>query len=186
MNSIHAMIDLETLGLSTNTYILEIGAIIFNIETAEVIDNIRIGVPPKGQEFRPISGNTIRWWLGQEDRRPLYDPDCFRTYDLEGALRRLSYFFDGRNIENFWARGPDFDLKVLQHAFETAAPGLELPWKYWQARDCRTLQFAARGVATPAAHISVEDAKIQVTDVCRWYSQVEQAFEKSGVARDED
>jgi len=40
-----------------------------------------------------------------------------------------------------WGNGSTFDISMLEHAFVQL--GLHIPWKYYNIRDCRTIQMLA-------------------------------------------
>ena len=61
--------------------------------------------------------------------------ECQHDVFTEGLmLRKASKFLTGTKY--FWSQG-SFDYNILENAYN--ACNLELPWKFWQVRDSRTL-----------------------------------------------
>ena len=58
---------------------------------------------------------------------------------LSFALYNLGDWMESCDAMNcqIWANSPSFDCVILKNAFN--ACGINLPWNYWNERDCRTL-----------------------------------------------
>lgn len=138
------MIDLETLGTSPNTMILTLGAVAFNPYTGEIL-----GAPFYGKintdSYRAYSQGftfdhaTLAWWMIQ--------PDDARIEAFTGEREKLSDVLNnfvkwcrdvskGKTIR-IWSHGASFDVPIVSYALSTA--GLDIPWKFWNIRDTRTL-----------------------------------------------
>lgn len=147
MNNDEVMIDIETLSTSNNACILTIGAIKFNRhdKTATTLESLkkdnktfyaritRKSCLNLGME---IDLKTMEWWntkVSEEARHEaIYNQE--NRIDVKLALKELSKFLTGTNY--FWSQG-SFDYNILENAYN--ACNLELPWKFWQVRDSRTL-----------------------------------------------
>lgn len=165
MSGRHAMVDIETLGALPGSVILSIGAVYFDDDglgaefyrTIDVFDSLLHGLT--------IDPATVSWWRGQtpQAQAATRAPAALRT--LTTALDEFDTFLDGFSPAGspcVWAKGPDFDLVLLQAAYTLLKR--RLPWKYRDARDVRTAIDMAQGVAfaeQTAKHHALEDAKYQ-------------------------
>ncbi len=138
----HLVVDIETTGINPPSPILTIGMVFLdfnpyreNATTGEPdIKTYYLGVDPKECIGDPDSA-SLSWW-GQQDSEvrkaaffPERTPNVFQT------------FVDIVNQEApdyFWGNSPDFDFGHL--GAQIKAQGIELPWKFWQLRDIRTLK----------------------------------------------
>ena len=127
----HVMIDLETMGRTPGSAIVSVGAVIFDP---------RIG--KKGAEFyaeldwehqdRLIDPETQRWWSRQseEAKKALSGLE-----ELKECLGSLAKFLP--RDAKVWGNGPTFDISMLEDGYRQY--GIEVPWKFWNIRDCRTV-----------------------------------------------
>lgn len=167
----HVMIDLETLGVNDNAPVLSIGATFFNpatgefgpdfYETINLTSSVAAGAKP--------DMDTVIWWLQQSDeaRRDIINA----SLPVDEVLRRFSHFCKmyGKDIQ-VWGNGATFDLTILKNAYRSV--NRELPWKFWNERDVRTVVELGKAVGiNPKAttylegieHNALHDARYQVT-----------------------
>ena len=157
----YCMIDLETLSTRANAVILTIGAIKFEVETDikryrtilkegfsdddvystdYFYKRIRLDSYSDTEMFS-IDEKTVQWWESQEDdvkQEALMHPD---RVSLDKALQDFSDWFkstdsNGDNIKII-GNGSSFDCTILGEAF--LALRIEIPWKFWNIRDLRTI-----------------------------------------------
>lgn len=151
----HAMIDLETLALTQDAAIVQIGAVAFELRAGGAIDvagGLDILVDPNAPRRRHCS-HTVGWWHSQDPA--LYEKVVARQADrvrLGVALARLHDWLDRINAEHglmgVWAGPAAFDLGVLRHAYEQL--GRAIPWNYRIERDDRTVRALSRyGLLAP-------------------------------------
>ena len=156
----NVMVDLETLGTSSNSVILSIGAVEFDktglgrefyvvVDPQSCVDaGLKIDVP------------TVLWWMKQSDEaREAFDqPD---RVSLECALARFGGWFP--HNATLWGNGAAFDNVVLANAY--LAVGTQRPWYYHTDRCYRTLKNLRPDIGGPAlegvAHNALFDAKWQ-------------------------
>jgi hypothetical protein len=77
-----------------------------------------------------------------------------------------------------WGNGATFDISILEDAYRQL--DLEIPWKFWNVRDCRTVKDmyeSARGgyekKSGGTLHHALDDAKFQAQYICdMWKSLV--------------
>lgn len=174
MNNI--MIDLETLGNTSNSVICAIGAVEFNIETGETGRGFYkvIDIQSCLDKGLKVNGSTIQWWLTQTEaaRHEIAKGGTV----LKTALLALSspHVFNWENSK-VWGNGSSFDLGILADAYN--ACGLEAPWKHWNERDVRTLVAFAPEIKKNApflgvAHNALADCHHQIKYCTEIYQQL--------------
>ena len=130
------MIDLETFSTRNDAAIVSIGAVFFNRETGEMGPTFyRLVDNPSGH----IDPNTVRWWLQQSEEARGALNDVKGRYAERAALESLGRFIEERShvTKCIWANDPDFDLTILQSAYERN--DMRLPWSFRKARSMRTM-----------------------------------------------
>lgn len=183
----HVMIDLETMGDESNSVILSIGAVAFNIETGvtgmsfyETIDIqscLDVGLK--------VNGGTIEWWLKKsKDAQEAYTKSTKRN--LTDALVLLSSFLENRVNYGFkkenlsvWGKGPRFDMGILEDAYK--AVGLKIPWSFRNEFCVRTMEFLDPKAITEVPdlgiiHNPVDDCLFQISYICKSYKKISEAL----------
>lgn len=147
------IIDIETLGTKPHSPIIEIGACVVDNRTGEITSNFSRRVPT-GYSFCDLAHscfdgadddkrNTVRWWIEDAGRRDTLRKIMSRSvcvqehaplYEFCDWMMQQNVRADG-NIR-VWANGPQFDLVILQSAFDRY--GIQRPWICWQERCVRT------------------------------------------------
>ena len=126
------VIDIETLGTEPGSTILEIAASCGAYGLALLID-------PNSHPGK-FDLDTLLWWSTVPERpakQRAFD-SSERRYGLEIALNRLNDFIKENEPDYFWGCSPDFDYKHLEYWFKHFQ--IEIPWKYYQLRDVRTIR----------------------------------------------
>lgn len=135
----HIMLDLETLDTATSAAILSIGAVKFDPNTESAIGEkfyLAVDVQSNIDAGRTVSGDTLNWWMGQDDSARAVFKDSQRVL-LPEALEAFAGFFDRPDYQ-VWGNGSDFDNAIVIHAFKQQ--GWKLPWKFFNNRCYRTLK----------------------------------------------
>lgn len=134
---LNIMFDIETLGIQANSIILSIAAVKFEFGSDDT-DVFSINIDPKtSKQLGMISDpDTIRWWKEQS-------PEALAEFmknpvPIKDALQQFVDWV-GPNWKKtvWWANGANFDYPVMEWSLRAA--GVELPWKYWNCRDARTV-----------------------------------------------
>ena len=164
----HLMIDLETLGKTSDAVILSIGAVAFNMDGTVGPEFEKF--PKIDEQFvnRKIEWSTIQWWISQEQAARLTIASAPRVLSLEGCLAGLSDFCKDNLDEKFkvWSNGASFDIAMMNHAYDQI--GLETPWSYRNQMDCRTIVYLSK-ISTKkyesfgTKHNAIDDCKWQIT-----------------------
>lgn len=145
---LHVMVDLETLGKAPDGLILAIGAAAFDPHSTEIVQSFYQRVEPRSAQVAGmhIDADTVMWWLDPE--RAAAREALFATEPIElwYALEGLGSWLDslcvrkGDTVQHppIWGNGADFDLTILQTAFEKC--NSLAPWSYRDVRCFRTLK----------------------------------------------
>jgi hypothetical protein len=110
-----------------------------------------------------IDKNTLKWWKEQsrEARFEVFenkDREC-----IKDVLLSLTDFI--KNCKNVWANSPNFDCVIIENVYKKL--NLEIPWKFWNLRDTRTVYALANlGLkdfcSKNTAHNALEDCYSQI------------------------
>lgn len=132
------MLDLETMGNKSNSAIVSIGAVEFNLETGET-----------GREFYSVidlqscldmglkvNAGTIYWWMQQseEARKRI----CEQGKHISMVLGEFNLWMqDCVDKVKIWGNGARFDIGILEDAYGVCQ--LKTPWYFRSEMDVRTL-----------------------------------------------
>lgn len=164
----HLMIDIESLGKPSDSVILSIGAVPFDMdgtigEPFEIFPNVESQL-----KHRKIEWSTIEWWFKQEESARTSITEPARPKMLHECLMDFKEWCAFNLDEKFkvWANGASFDTAMLNHAF--AECNLDTPWSYRNQLDCRTLVYLSK-ISTKKyesdgiKHNAVADCKWQIS-----------------------
>lgn len=163
------MVDIETLGTAPGAVILSIGAVMFEPKGDALGGEFYVDIDVEsamraGLHTEP---GTILWWFGQNEaaRKAITAPG---RKPLDHALDAFaSWCGSGKKI---WGHGATFDPVLIEAAYRYL--NKPAPWKYWDARDTRTL-FDVAGLAYRGTkHHALEDAKDQALAVQAAYRKL--------------
>lgn len=150
------MVDIETLALSTDALVLQVGFCIFDFENVDMRFMANYNMDRNLQENRAIDYSTVAWWAFQhlEARESVFAPS--KTHTI-GELWDLMEPW-AKEVDGVWANSPQFDLAILKSLF-----GGKTPWNFRQERDFRTMvkQLDPTGAKKPEktlGHIALVDA----------------------------
>ncbi len=147
MSEYDVMVDLETLGISPTSAIIQIGACTLDERHTFLasVDREYYEEMHRDRDFRyTYDDATVEWWDQQEDAAK--ESLNLALYPSPGgALVAFTSWYMGvtRQEEDpkIWANSPAFDLVILQHAYRVEKfyfPDLAPPWSFWQERCYRT------------------------------------------------
>jgi hypothetical protein len=155
------MMDIETLGNSSNAVITQIGAVAFNVEQG-IVDQYHMRINPEScQEIGlTMDVSTVLWWLKQSDAaRAEFDKGP--QISIQAALDGFSEFCK-RNMtkeSGVWGNGATFDNVIVGNAYKRA--GKPQPWMFWQDRCYRTFKQLLKQIPPDeygVAHNGLDDA----------------------------
>jgi len=167
------MLDIETMGNKSNSVILSIGAVMFDIETGETGDEFyeRIEFQSALDVGLKVNADTIEWWMMQSDaaRQALFAKPRFEIKkvlgDFSGFCRKHEAINSHLGGVEIWGNGARFDIGLLEDAYD--ACGFNNPWKFWNERDVRTIVAEAPQIKdsirfSGIPHDPIDDAKHQI------------------------
>ena len=140
------MIDIETLGKGPRAAILSIGGVVFDIKTGDIKDTFYKAASLESclHEGMEVDSETILWWLSndlQEVRVEIAKECGEDAQDIMEVLCDLFDFIESHrkdgNAMRVWFKPPHFDAVIIESAFDLFY--MELPWKYYELMDLRTL-----------------------------------------------
>lgn len=163
------MLDLETFDNVVTTAIVQIGAVVFDRDTGDIIDEFKADIDPQScvDMGLTIGVDTIMWWLKQGDEARASITSTPRGH-IKDVLANFNSFVakyepDPRKV-NVWCHAT-FDFPIMQNTYK--AVGIEPPWHYRSARDLRTLTdlsgvdiYAIRRTGT--YHDALDDCRHQI------------------------
>ena len=209
-NNMEAMIDIETLGTVAGSPVVTIGAVLFDPYSSDssqaMLDrslNIKIDLSDTIRYSTGVDGGTLRWWFEQDDKaiKALVGDDAVTAKEAFSKLWRYccergtfvnKEFFNGLSdlpkACRYWAKDPDFDMRLMQHYYDHPDINATMPWKFWENRSVRTVQ----DLAWPGG--STDRPTFQVPGVAhdaRWDAiqqamTVQAAIRRLGLAKDQD
>ena len=172
------MIDIETLSTQNNALILTVGAIKFSrakdIEPLEKTDNFyrRIDITSCKKLNMDIDNNTVQWWNKQTKEARYEAIENKDRQDIKDVLLELTNFI--KNSKYIWANSPNFDCVILENAYRCCE--LEIPWKFWNLRDCRTIydlgNTSLKSITAETKHNSLEDCYNQIFCLNKAYKKL--------------
>lgn len=184
----NVMIDLETLGTQANTYIVTLAAVAFMPSVGKVAyefyEKIDVDSYPKTGAFS-FDFQTLAWWMNQSVAARNEAFSGTPRKNIEVVLRNLAKWIreltpnpDGVKV---WSQGAGFDIPVLEYTMRYF--NIEVPWKFWNVRDTRTLYDVAgisySKVVPPAGAV----AHNALADCLKQVEAVRQSMEKLGLTK---
>lgn len=158
----HVMVDIETMGTSSDSAIISIGAVEFCINTGNTGREFyrNVSLESSMSNGLKVDASTIMWWMGQSDEaRSSLTKD---SVSLEKALLDFKDFFP--KDCKVWANPPSFDLVILKNAF--SAINQKAPWNFRNERCLRTLSSMAQDIknrhSPDVAHNALSDCYYQI------------------------
>lgn len=170
----HVMLDIETMGNKSNSCVVSIGAVEFDIETGEtgMVFDCKISLDSCLKAGLTVDASTIDWWLlNQSEEARVGISYCI--LDLKTVLECFADWIDRRSF--VWGNSARFDCGILSDAYR--AVGLETPWIYYNERDVRTLVAFAPEVKNNfkfegVRHNAVDDCKFQIGYCCEIWKKL--------------
>jgi hypothetical protein len=185
----HLMLDMETLGTHPVTApILQISLVPFNLDEDGPLKNandFQCFVSAQSNEGYPFrrraNCDTIRWWAETNPALLAKIMDKEHGISLAKALQRIVGYIqairnEGLTIDGIWAKGPTFDISMIESAFEQA--GIPVPWDFRDHRCVRTMEMIGGkgfdGGTKTARELSGElhDARVDCDKQIRLVQQV--------------
>lgn len=166
----HVMLDLETFGTDSNSVILSISAVQFDLVTGQIGKEfeVALNVSEQLKVDRVIDPATVAWWMGQSQEaiNATFRMDrvivAKALNDFNQWIRSLGY--PPKDIK-LWGNGSGFDNVITRNLYK--AMGIEFVLPYWCDNDVRTL-VTISGIDTRdytftgTKHYGIDDCKHQI------------------------
>lgn len=172
------MLDLETLGTSTDAAIVAIGACWFDVKAGTVGDAFHRRVDlTKSASPGKVDVATVEWWL-KKDKVAIGETFWGSRVALEHALEEFSKWVGDPSLLTkvaLWSNAPTFDEAILRSAWARHYDAVlaPFPFAYYHSRCYRTLLAVAKETvgmkAIPfvgTAHCALDDAIHQANSAC--------------------
>ncbi len=175
------MLDLETLSTRSHAAIAVISAVKFNREKEDNKSNkpfyMLIDRASCEQVNMHVDNETIKWWKEQPEhlQKEIFEG---KRVHLKDALKAFSEWYgDSKTI---WSQGATFDIPILEEAYRRWS--MNPPWKFWQARDTRTIFDLAciksADLPNDNLHHALYDCHRQIWGVQESYRRIKQGWIK--------
>jgi exodeoxyribonuclease VIII len=169
------MLDLETMGNTSNAAIVAIGAVAFDPFTGELGADFEVVVNLNSSAYYgDTDPSTIQWWLQQsEEARAIFSKDVVKM-PLKMALQELNewlgQFGEAKEI-SLWGNGAGFDNVILANAYKACRLGPH--FSHWNDLDCRTIVKMGRDILDidPKATLTREGTHHSALDDARFQAQ---------------
>lgn len=179
----NVMVDIETLGTKSNSAIVQIAAVEFDINTGEtgLEFSILLDIKDCMHQGLGVDANTLVWWMGQskEAQEIFHNPD---RVSLKKGLEMFTNYIGNSELDGIWGNSPRFDLGLLEDAYTRL--GMEIPWDFRKELDLRTLvKFhpSLKGLlkfeGTP--HNGIDDCKYQIRYCSAIWTSIRDALNES-------
>ena len=154
------MIDLETMGQSSQAAIIALGAVTFGPEGLGDEFYETIDLQSSMDTGGIVDASTVLWWMRQSDAARAEFKK--KGKHITSVLMAFSAWIMLMPDVKVWGNGASFDNVILGSAH--GRQHLEIPWKFWNDRCYRTVKAAHPGVPavkSGTAHNALDDAKTQ-------------------------
>ena len=164
------MIDLETLDVQDSAVIYEAAFVVFNSETMGVKHELAYNFDAQWQidGGRTVSAQTIEFHCRMQTSSIATGSDNIQSFQ-----KALMEWADAFNVERFWAKGSQ-DFAWIKDLFRWASNNTttmtsQVPWKFYQVRDLRTLMSECGVPKGEVAHTALADCHAQIAQLaeCR-------------------
>ncbi len=168
----HLMIDLETLGTKSNSVVMSIAAIPFNLDTGEMSDKpfkVNIDLNSSLAAGLEVSGDTVQWWLTQ--RQEILGLMFTDAVHLANALIAFNDYIEEHFVAPpiVWGNSARFDLGLLENLYQKM--NIMPKWKFRDERCYRTINSLFLSIQTASedktdAHNPIVDCRYQIKRLC--------------------
>jgi hypothetical protein len=173
----HIMMDIETFGTDSNSVILSISAVEFDLVTGEVGKTFEVAMDVQEQlrYGRIIEPDTVAWWMGQS-KEAINATFRLNRISVVKALNDFNQWIKDLGVPakdiKLWGNGVGFDCILTRNLYKAA--GVEFILPYWCDNDVRTL-VTLGGIDTRnfefvgTKHYGIDDCKHQIKYCCTAY-----------------
>tara|TARA_R110000850_G_scaffold192312_1_gene319222 strand:+ start:184 stop:696 length:513 start_codon:yes stop_codon:yes gene_type:complete len=156
------MLDLETMGNSSNAAIIAIGAVAFDNNNVTSRFYCQVNLQSAIDSGGVVDGSTVAWWLKQSDKARGAFADNDNAPHIMVALQNFRVWYEEVNGNQVWGNGAMFDNTILGNSYKHNS--LPLPWKFWNDMCYRTVKGMYKHIKLERVgtyHNAVDDAESQ-------------------------
>ena len=172
------MVDIESLALTPDAVVTQMAFKAVDQDGEDInADAFYLPLTPQTDTGRRIEPDTVIWWLQQDEKaRARFkenlggDSDVLVAF-VRSFIHKVQQVIDSALNYEVWARGPQFDIVVLESLF--AMCGEKAPWRYDRIFDLRTIMELA-GIKKDdidshdiVPHVALEDCRFQLRCLTR-------------------
>ena len=155
----NVMLDLETMGTTSGSAIISIGAVEFDNNGIGREFYEKINLADAVNEGLTLDANTVLWWMRQSDEaRKEFESG---TKGLRAVLSMFAAWLDREAL--LWGNGSDFDNVLLTAAYNVCK--INRPWNFRNNCCYRTIRKLYPDVVAKdtggVKHNALEDARYQ-------------------------
>ena len=158
------MVDLETIGNTSNSAIFSISAVRFCRETGFIEKEFHVDIDIQSCFDLGLmpTGSTLSWWLNQ-DKKAIEKLLTKNRVSIQVAIEMFNSFLTQDDI--LWGNSARFDLGILANIYTKL--NKELKWEFYNEMCFRTLNNLIPEIRknTPfegIKHYGIDDCKHQV------------------------
>lgn len=157
------MLDTETMGNGSNSPIVSIGAVAFDMKGIHDEFYRVIGLEEAMSTGAEMDPPTVLWWMQQS--KDAIQSTFFQNEEAvttKKALKDLGDFITSNDAQGVWGNGVAFDNVIISNAARRL--GIEPIWPFWLDRCYRTVKSINPEIPVAeygTAHNALDDAKKQ-------------------------
>ena len=135
----HIMLDLETLGVGSDSVVVSAALVEFDLTSGETGDSLHIGFNILEQLLNGgvIDNSTVTWWSTQPTEAKKLLAKSSSTEPLYCTFSKIDEFLKRNPDVSLWGNGCTFDNVILRNLYKRH--NREFPLAFWQDKDVRTL-----------------------------------------------
>lgn len=173
----HFMIDIETLGNTSNAAVVQLGIVAFDPASGHI--EVPYSVNIDAHKNSQMDFSTVKWWMGQSEEAREAVFTGTRVPPEEGLAKLNEYiakFSDEVVGYKVWSKPSTFDIVILESLYKHC--DMQQPWAHWNTRCLRTLIDAAKlprseeGVPD-VAHEAGYDAEAQAKTAIKCFKKLD-------------
>ena len=186
LNTLHVMIDIETLDTAPNAVVMSIGVAMGTLKDGILYEQYKeLDVENQLRKYRTKSESTVQWWRDQIAKGTQW-PGLGTTFPGDALDSLFDYIgaailpCNGNYL--IWSKGPQFDIALIESLYKSYVidSSTPIPWKYNKIMDFRTtLQlFPEFKSVKPVGHHALQDARDQfevLRNILRYHYNVPEA-----------
>lgn len=170
----HIMLDIETMGSGSNSAIVSIGAVKFDLDSGDTGEffHKKVCLNSSVKAGGVINPNTVSWWLKQHKDAQL-KLITGELVDIETSLRDFADFCKGDY--EIWGNSARFDCGILSDAYNNL--DMKIPWDFRKERCLRTLvsfspDIKENFIFKGTAHDALDDCYNQIEYACLTWQRI--------------